>query len=786
MIYGNVVAERFQLNEDSLWNGGPRDRCNPDTREHLPELRRLLEEGRLAEAHRRVHDVMGGIPDSQRCYEPLADLFLRLAHPGVTVTVPPGQMALADGYTTPDFERALLTSYRRELDLRTAILSTHYTLNGVGYSRRHLASDVDQAIVVRLEADRPGALSMQVRMERGPRESYSTRFADSVGFVRQEGAARPVLLLRGRAGGEDGVKFAAVMGASIEGGSMRTIGETLYIEGADAVTLALAAATSFRETDPAAASVSRVHAVLDRSWVQIRADHEREYRRLYDRAELTLGGATTASSMLPTDQRLRNFGKSGGDPALASLYFNYARYLLISSSRPGSLPANAQGLWNKDFWPSWGSKYTININTEMNYWIAEPANLAVCHRALFDHLDRVVESGRRTAQTMYGCRGFVAHHNTDLWADTTPTDRNAGASYWLLGGAWLVLHAWDNYDFGRDPASLHKACDLLMEASLFFLDFLVEDKKGRLIVSPTCSPENTYRLPNGEVGVLCAGSTMDSQLLAILFRRTQQAAHLLGRTSETAESRAFFDRLAAAAVRLPRPEIGRHGQLMEWLEDYEEQEPQHRHVSHGFGLHPGDIISPRQTPALAKAMRTTLERRGDEGTGWGMAWKACFWARLGDGDHAHRLLRNLLAPVDAIDLKSKDTTYERGGSYANLFCAHPPFQIDGNFGGAAAILEMLLQSHETAPDKHGGSHAPGKPVVHLLPALPAAWSEGTFRGLRVRGGCEVDLCWSRHRPTRVALRNTLAIETELVLCHAGKTRELRLEPGREFVIENDF
>ncbi|AHF93292.1 alpha-L-fucosidase [Opitutaceae bacterium TAV5] len=793
MIYGNIVAERLQLNEDSLWNGGPRDRRNPDAREHLPVLRQLLADGRLAAAHDLVHDALAGIPDSQRCYEPLADLFLHFEHPGAPVAVSADEMALASGYATPRFDPALLSHYRRALDLRTAVMSVDYTLNNTSYARRHLASTVDQVIALHLRAGRPGGLTLRLRLERGPRESYSTRYADTVGFVadaaREPADARtsPALLLRGRAGGEDGVRFAVGLRARIAGGALRRIGETLCIDAADSVTLVLAAATTFREDDPAAFVIGRTGAALARGWDKIRADHEREYRSRFDRASLTLGAPAAAEAgagSIPVDLRLKRARESGGDPVLASLYFNYARYLLISSSRPGSLPANLQGLWNADFWPSWGSKYTININTEMNYWIAEPANLADCHQPLFDHLGRVVESGRETARVMYGCRGFVAHHNTDLWADTCPTDRNAGASYWTIGGAWLVLHAWDRFDYDRDPGSLAAAYALLREASLFFLDFLIEDARGRLVLSPTCSPENTYRLPNGEAGVLCAGCTMDSQLLSILFRRTAQAAQLLGRRPLAAAAIAgdhdFLARVAAAAARLPQPAVGRHGQLLEWLEDYEELDPQHRHVSHAFGLHPGDLISPRRTPDLARAIRVTLERRGDAGTGWCMAWKACMWARLGDGERAHRLLGNLLAPVETVSLANRDTAYEDGGTYPNLFCAHPPFQIDGNFGGAAAILEMLLQSHETEPDADAPDAPLGLPVIHLLPALPSAWPAGSFRGFRARGGCEVDLQWEAATPVHVALRASTA--TSVCVRHGDVLKKLRLQPGAETVL----
>lgn len=455
--------------------------------------------------------------------------------------------------------------------------------------------------------------------------------------------------------------------------------------------------------------------------------------------KLDLGVSATATAQQPTDERVKAFAKGAADPQLEALYFQFGRYLLISSSRPGGQPANLQGLWNQDIHPAWDSKYTVNINTEMNYWPAEVANLAECHQPLFDLIERLVEPGKKTAQAMYGCRGFVTHHNTDIWADTCPTDRNLAASYWVMGSGWLALHLWDHYDYGRDRAFLERTYPVLKEACRFYLDFLIEDAKGRLIICPTSSPENTYRLPNGEAGVLSAGCSMDSQILDKLFRSTREAAAILGLDEE------FSKELESARLRLTSPTVGAHGRLLEWPEDYDELEPQHRHCSHLFALHPGDQITPAGTPDLAAAARQTLERRGDDGTGWSIAWKINFQARLGNGEHALRLLRNLLELVE-----TNSTDYHHGGSYPNLFCAHPPFQIDGNFGGCAAIAEMLLQSHETREDIETGQNLQ---VIHLLPALPVAWPSGEFRGFRARGGIEVDLSWRESRMEKCILRS---------------------------------
>ncbi|MFZ4777041.1 MAG: glycoside hydrolase family 95 protein [Terrimicrobiaceae bacterium] len=763
MVFGNIVSERIQLNEDSLWSGGPRDRNNPDTLKSLPAIRELLLTGQLKAAESLINDAMAGIPDSMRHYEPLADVLIEFEHPGVERVRTADEQAEAASNSVPGFDSKLLSAYHRELDLDSATALVTYTLNGNSFQREHIASAVENAIVFRYTALTPGTLSFRLRMERGPRDSYSSRFADTSQRTGQNG-----ILLKGASAGEEGVRFAACLRCEAEGGDFRITGETLHVERADRVTLVLAAATSFREADPAAYTLQRSGAALDIGWDRLLAEHIADHQKLFRRVDLQLGSEADAelTELLPTDQRLLQLQAGKPDPGLAALYFQYGRYLLISASRPGSLPSNLQGLWNQDFQPAWGSKYTININLQMNYWPAEAANLPECHEPLFDLIHRMAETGRRTARVMYGCRGFVAHHNTDIWADTAPTDRNLAASYWLMGGAWLPLHLWEHYAYSGDLDFLRKSYPVLRESCRFFLDFLVENSNGQLIVLPSASPENVYRLPNGETSAISAGCAMDSMILNRLFRCTKEAAAILACDSD------LCDELEAALEKLLQPSIGKNGLLMEWLEDYEETDPLHRHVSHGFGAFPGDQISVRKTPELAEAFRATLRSRGDDGTGWCMAWKSCFWARMGDGNKAHHLLQQLLRPVGTALEGGKSISFHEGGSYPNLFCAHPPFQIDGNFGGTAAILEMLLQSHETEN---------GLPTIHILPALPDVWPDGMVAGLCSRGGFQLSFSWRRGKLADLEISSSRGGSCQIF--YQGLSTNLDLSPGMKRNLE---
>ena len=719
---GGIARERVVLDEESMWSGCEHDTRNPDALAALPAIRRLLLEGRNAEAQALMYERFtcsrGSDDPAYGSYETLGSLDLEF----------------------PEIDTASVVDYRRELSLRDAVATTRFRSGGTTYGRRYFVSRTHDVAVVELTADRPGTIDVSVALSR-PERAVT-------------GVAGNLLTMEGTLDSGDpavpGVAYRVCAVVEAEGGTTTDGADRLRVTGADRVVIRWTAATSYRGDDCPTRVDSLLAGSAGCSVDALAAAHTAAHRSLFDRVDLRLGDGAAPQTAATTPERLARFAE-GSDPSFAALYFQYGRYLFISSTRPGALPPNLQGIWANTIRTPWNGDYHLNINVEMNHWIAGVGNLDELREPLFAYTRRMVPSGERTARDFYGTGGWCAHVLANAWNFTAPAENPAwGATN--TGGAWLALDLWDRFLFNRDTAYLREAYPVLRGAAEFFRANLVEEPShGWLVTAPTSSPENGFLVDGAEHPVqICMGSTMDNQIVRALFRATADAAVRLGCDS------LYAAELRGTALRLPPDRIADGGYLMEWLEDYREAEPQHRHVSHLFGLYPGAEITPERTPELAAAARETLERRGDEGTGWSRAWKICFWARLHDGDRALRLLGSLLTPAVGAD------GAHGGGTYPNLLCAHPPFQIDGNFGGAAGIAEMLLQSHDGAVD--------------LLPALPASWPDGEFRGLAARGGAEVDCRWRDGRVERCTVRSRTG--GEFVLRAPGETpRTVVLNPG---------
>lgn len=700
MVFGDTVRERIQLNEDSVWAPGYQDRTNPDSKAYIEEVRELILEGNIEAAEKLAKNTMFATYPHMAHYQTLGDVWIdfegRTGNKRVTKD--------DTGIARFENDTVNLHEYSRELDLSSAIGKVAYGLNGSQFVHEYFASNPNNCVVYSLESDNE-SLSFSLSATR--KDSRSGRGASYLDDYQVEDGQ--FITLTGSTGGRTGIGFCLKVKVVSEGGRQFQQGGNIVVEQARRAVVYITARTSFRDEDyPEWCERTLAQCSLD-NYEKIKAEHICDYQSYFEKVNLVLEEGSPEQE-LTTPQRLERMRKGEVDPTLLQTYFDYGRYLLIASSREGSLPANLQGIWNEDFEPVWGSKYTININTEMNYWIAEKSGLSDLHLPLLEHLKVMVEKGRLVARKMYGCRGFCCHHNTDIWGDCAPQDQHMPGTIWPLGGAWLSLHIWEHYSYTRDRAFLEEFYPIYRDSVLFFVDYMIQTASGEWITGPSVSPENSYITQNGQIGTLAMGSTMDTEIIRELFQK------FLAMQAEREQEDELVGEVLERLEHLPPLKIGKNGQIQEWLEDFEEAEPGHRHISQLFALYPGNSINKQDTPELAAAAEMTLKQRlaaGGGHTGWSKAWIIHFWAHLENGEEALQNLQELLA----------HSTQE------NLLDSHPPFQIDGNFGGTNSILEMLVQDY-------------GEKLV-LLPATPARFPNGVLEGYRLKNGGTLELQWQQ-------------------------------------------
>lgn len=746
MVFGQIQKEQIQVNEESIWYGKRRERINPDAKENLPKIREYIRNGQIQKAQKLMSLAMTGCPYGERMYQTLGEISI--------------EMDLPEEKIEKDADSAINTTYYRELDLSKAVCHVQYDCEKsegktIKIESTYFISHPDDCMIVHMKASN-GQLSFVAKLDRD-------KYFDSIGKCDDY-----TIFLSGNLG-KEAPEFAMCLRAKVVGGSVKTIGQSLLVEKADEVILYFGADSSFHYSeaevkewaDPQQKLVEKLIAhldlVMEKDYEKVLLAHIQDYQSLYNRVSLQLKEENSIEA-LATDERLLRVKDGCEDIGLSKLLFDYGRYLLISCSRPGTLPANLQGIWNKELCPAWDSKYTININTEMNYWPAESCALSECHQPLFDHLERMRIHGRKVAREMYGCRGFVAHHNTDIYADCAPQDNCMSSTFWVMGAAWLSTHLWTHYAYTKDQDFLLKAYPIMVEAALFFLDYM-EEKNGYLVTNPSSSPENTYIMPNGESGCVCIGSAMDMEILRDLFTECCEAAKILKEKINTCVIPSVTNvsllqgQIEEALKKLPPIRIDSTGRIMEWMEEYEEKELGHRHMSHLYALYPSDQISVDQTPELAEAAKKTLKTRLSHGgghTGWSRAWIINFYAKLRDAESAAENIRLMLT----------------NSMYPNMFDRHPPFQIDGNFGVTAAIAQMLVQS--------------GENEIILLPSLPRQWTDGSVKGLRVVGNASVDLAWKDGKLVEFAIyadseyNGTLVYGEKKCLIYIEKGKSIRV------------